>query len=1094
MTISARTTPFQFGDWLVNPASNSVRRGELQRQMEPRAMDVLQVLCREPGAVLSAEQLLDACWGGVPHGDNPVHKTIAQLRRVLDDSSQAPRYIETIRKRGYRAIADMVPDTATAAGSWTGEAPFRGLDAFEERHNAIFCGRDDAVAALSAAIARQVRAGCAMVLVLGPSGAGKTSLVRAGLLGPMASASGAAGIANACPLVLDCAELEDGDLARALGSVLLDAEHGGRRLFDNDSAAALGLRLQTSPETVIGRLAQSGGIHTVVFIDRIEALFRMAQVDDDARDAFFAMLGRLARSGSVLVLLACRNDFYPSLAGQQELMGLKGGGGHVDLLPPTPAEIARMVRQPAHAAGLRFSPGTMGRPALDEILCEAARAGRDTLPLLQYCLHELYRQRSAEGELDHAVYARLGGIEGAIGARAEQVLNGLGSAEIGALPQVLSLLVEVGDDASAASARHAPWAALADARARALVQALVDARLFVSDLRDGVPAFGIAHEALLRRWPRMADWIERHRQALQLRGRIARQAARWEAGGRARDLLLPRGIQVNQATALLSDGAVLPGSLEREFIGASLRRVRRGERLRLAVSVLVAALALLASLQSLAARRAQHAAEQHRTEAEGLMGYMLGEFVDTLRPLGRLDVLDSVSTRALAYLEADAGDDPGPAALVQRARALQVVSEVKIARADPAGALRALLLAQDILERQLRAAPRDAALLKSAGANTFWLGQIAFDRSDWAGARRHFGAYRDLADRLAAAAPDSRDGPVEQSYAHNSLGSVALESGQVELAAQEFARSVDLKTRAMARAPGDSGLAADLANSLSWQATARARMGDLDGAMRLYRREAALLEPLHREGSGNTLWSTRYAYALWHQGELQAALGQGVQAREDFARAADLLRAATARDPSNREVQAALWTVELSSGPLDGDRLEGRDPGGAREGLDALSALEPDNLNLARLSALAQVNAARHALADRRAREAARILEPALARLAGLHAAAPRDRSIAQTYAEALLLEADALHTGAEPAAASAAAVADACLQARALLERDAPGSRDYRVLAPWVRAHLCLGENAAVSRQIEQLERMQYRQPAYLRYLSTHLPEGAIQ
>lgn len=71
-------------------------------------MDVLLYLCRQHGQVLSAEQLLETCWGTTVYGDNPVHKVIAQLRKALGDSSAAPRYIETIRKRGYRAVGKSV--------------------------------------------------------------------------------------------------------------------------------------------------------------------------------------------------------------------------------------------------------------------------------------------------------------------------------------------------------------------------------------------------------------------------------------------------------------------------------------------------------------------------------------------------------------------------------------------------------------------------------------------------------------------------------------------------------------------------------------------------------------------------------------------------------------------------------------------------------------------------------------------------------------------------------------------------------------------------------------------------------------------------
>lgn len=97
---------FFFGDWQVSPQSNRLSRGNINRQLEPKAMEVLLYLCRHPGEVISSDDLLSACWPG-DTGDNPLHKTIAQLRRALDDSATQSRFIETIRRRGYRTLAQI---------------------------------------------------------------------------------------------------------------------------------------------------------------------------------------------------------------------------------------------------------------------------------------------------------------------------------------------------------------------------------------------------------------------------------------------------------------------------------------------------------------------------------------------------------------------------------------------------------------------------------------------------------------------------------------------------------------------------------------------------------------------------------------------------------------------------------------------------------------------------------------------------------------------------------------------------------------------------------------------------------------------------
>ncbi len=1077
------TSAFRFGDWLVTPASNSVHNGAEERQMEPRAMDVLVALTARPGEVIATEQLLTTCWGSNIGGDNPVHKTIAQLRKVLGDSSAAPRYIETIRKRGYRTVAELSHGHEATESSWLEETPFRGLAPFEERHSAVFFGRGDAANAVLRAIDLQRRAGSAMVLVLGPSGSGKTSLIRAGVLAKLLDGSATINLRIGNNLYFDCADLAETDLYRALGSVLLDAETpAGAALFERDSAASLATRLAADPDAVIARLqqsAQDGGAVTALFIDRFEALLRDTAIGDAERGNFIDLLDRLARSGAVLVLLACRNDFYPHLASIGALMALKATGGHIDVAAPSGAELAQMVRQPARAAGLHYGARAVDGAALDDELCAAARDRPDTLPLLQYCLEELYRQRTAEGELSFAVYQQLGGIDGAIGVRAEQVLTGLTAAQMAALPHVLSLLVQVAEDELAVTARPAPWSSLATPAAEELVKALVDARLFTSGLHAGTAVFGLVHEALLRRWPRVVAWVDSHRQSLQVRTRIAAGAARWDASGRSRDLLLPRGIQANQARLLRQDGALDLEPLSAAFIDASLYRVQRGETARIVLFAVMLGLALLALGLAIMARSAQREAEQHRTEAEGLMGFMLGDFVERLRPLGRLDLLDSVSNRAMTYL-ADGRHDASGAALAQRAKALQVLSEVKMARGDSAGAESALLLGRDILQRQLAAAPRDAALLKSAGANAFYLGQNHFDRSDWPAAQRFFTEYREFADRQAAATPGDPDGVTEQAYAHSSLGSAAFERGQIALAVDEFAKSVALKSALLLQAPANDTLAADLANTLSWQSTAQTKLGRLDEAMALSVRVTAILRRLHDKAPGNTPWKLSYAFALTHSADINKALGRTTQARTELAQATELLRAMVSRDPTNVDVQMQLDQTEVSLLSLNDEG----DPAAwatLQERIDKMALRYPARPRLARLAAQGRVSQSEMLQRRHQSAAAAAMLATALPALDGLRARLPADQSVNRVYVDAMLLRAD---TG------DAAAARLLCLRARETLGPNAAASNDHELLTRWVRTSICAGRGDQVSTQVKLLENMKYQEPRFIRYLATH-PTG---
>ena len=189
------------------------------------------------------------------------------------------------------------------------------------------------------------------------------------------------------------------------------------------------------------------------------------------------------------MVAACRNDFYPQLMAHGAFMQAKATGGHFDLMPPSRAEVAQMVRLPARAAGLSFGLCPQTSVSLDELLVEDAAYSPDALPLLQFTLQQLWQQRSPEGELSVATYRALGGgqggLEGVIAEQAERVLRQLTPVQQAGLPHVLSLLVVVGEDEAEAApvgGRLVLWRELRGAAQQELVQALVDARLLVTEL------------------------------------------------------------------------------------------------------------------------------------------------------------------------------------------------------------------------------------------------------------------------------------------------------------------------------------------------------------------------------------------------------------------------------------------------------------------------------------------------------------------------------------------------------------------------------------------------------------------------------------
>jgi YD repeat-containing protein len=496
---------------------------------------------------------------------------------------------------------------------WHG-SPFRGLERFDFEHALIFCGRTQAVAEAIEALSRQAEKGTPFLLVAGMSGAGKSSLVRAGLLpmlieprvieGDIAwrRAVLRPGDVPGAPLEsLATAVLADGALPELLTGGITGGELAAL-LGERPEAAlpTLSLALASAAQTRPGKPAEAARL--LLFVDQLDEIFTQANVTAETRNAFANALAVLARSGKVWVISTLRSDLFGRIADLPAAFAeLARGDGFYELRAPSPAEIGQMIRRPARMAGLVFERRPDTDEGLDDVLRDAAAAQPASLPLLQFALDELQKACGDGKVLTFAAYAALGGLEGALRRTAEATFAALSPAAQASLSAVLARLVQVRLDGALGQMR-APKAALeAIVGAKEFVDAFVDARLFVVDRgADGEPVVGVAHEALLREWPRVGAWIEDNRSFLNVRARIAAAQALWVAAERGAMYLLPRGRLLQEAESLLTAHRELLSAEEAAFIELSLARAareRRAQRLRWTAA---AVLALVAGAGALA--------------------------------------------------------------------------------------------------------------------------------------------------------------------------------------------------------------------------------------------------------------------------------------------------------------------------------------------------------------------------------------------------------------------------------------------------------------------------------------------------------------
>ncbi|EHR40934.1 winged helix-turn-helix domain-containing protein [Alishewanella jeotgali] len=838
---------FFFGEWQINPAANTLLKQKLQYQLEPKAMELLLLLCSHAGEVVTTDEIINRCWSRLDTGDNPLHKTLAQLRKALGDSATQPRYIETIRKRGYRAIAEVRfpvgQEQSVNELSWQQGSPFPGLQAYGARYASVFFGRGAQISTLLSRIAQQVKFGRAFCLLLGPSGSGKSSLVHAGVLPNLMQTGGYHGIEVLSYSSLDLADVAPRQLLLNLASTLLDWELQDEPVLTGYSAEQLAAALTATPELILNMLSQAlqngrqGLKRLALFVDRLEVLLSSPLFNETERSQFISLLEQLACSNSVLVLSACRNEFYPLLVNYPTLMAGKARGAHFDLAAPTRNDLLQMIRLPALAAGLGFDIDPDTAIPLDEILCSEAASNPDALPMLQYTLQQLYLQRSSDNKLQVATYKKLGGIEGAIGKNAEQAICTLTETEQASLPAVLSLLVTLREDEQSITSRTARFSQLNTDAERTLVQTLVEQRLFVSHLQQGEPCFSVAHEALLRRWPRATAWISEHHDSLRIKSRLQHLQQRWQVEQGNSAYLLAPGKPLQEALQLKRNPLFQLDTAELAFIEASAQKARQKRWLRHGTIAALCLLTVTAFAMSFKSYNAEQQAQQKRLAAENLLGFMVGEFADKLRSIGRMDLLDGISNKALEYFTdfSNSSTLQSTAAMLQHGQTLTAMGEVAYSRGKIDEASAALQAGRSQLEAALKLQPTNLELLKTLGANAFWLGQIQYDASNWQGTQHEFQRYYQYSELMYELAPDSLDAIMELSYATNSLGSLAIKQQQFAIARENFEESLRLKLLAQAKQPENTQLLADIADTRSWLASATLAEGNLLSAITIHK-------------------------------------------------------------------------------------------------------------------------------------------------------------------------------------------------------------------------------------------------------------------
>src|SRR5512132_4122480 len=491
-------------------------------------------------------------------------QTWVDLRSDLADPAQLHLLLTGLRGQAP-ADASAVPEAL---------CPYRGLLPFREEDAALFFGREEAIDTLVGKLRNHN-----LVTLVGRSGSGKSSVVSAGLIPALRRrADGRTWSIRSLrpgaeplhalvrlfdPPPLDLPPFEADQRVEQQVMILRTDDHAlGRRIRS---------LLATAEETGTDRL--------LLYVDQWEELWTQAQrnlaiePEQAERDVsqFINLMLEATRTSPCTVVLTVRADFYGEFLKHGSLAA-SVPPGQVNLGPLSREGLAAAIRKPAEALGLTVDPPLL-ETLVDEVCYDLGK-----LPLLEYALKETWRRREGQ-RLTLNAYGEAGGIDGAVAQRANQIFTSLSQAQQAAARRLFVSLVTPGEGREDTRA-SAVYPEQDDAIAAVINKfSAADARLLVTgeDAPSARRLVELSHEAMIREWDLLKNWIESNREALRRREHIRARLRQWEEQGRDSTLLLPPGLPLEEGRKLLADhGDVLIDEVQ-PYISASITANRARE-------------------------------------------------------------------------------------------------------------------------------------------------------------------------------------------------------------------------------------------------------------------------------------------------------------------------------------------------------------------------------------------------------------------------------------------------------------------------------------------------------------------------------------
>ena len=858
-------------------------------------------------------------------------------------------------------------------------SPFPGLAAFEADRERVFFGRD---LAIRQAIERLREAKTPFLLILGASGAGKSSLLRAGLM-PRLSRPGAIPEVDLFRPVVMTPEF---DPFAALAEALLVPEALGAELAGGRFADKLALTqaLRGDPATAVGLIGEaldkvaearreSAHFETprparlLLAVDQAERLF--AEAPKDA-DAFAALLQSLAGPAAYVVMVM-RADAYARFQASAPLLALRAAGATFDLMPPTPAELEDIVARPVAACEPKLAFGESDPPLASRLVADAK--GGDALPLLQMTLAGLYRAEEARGDgiLRAEDYK---GMAAAVTEAASTAMAHLGAGAREALAALVAgLVVDVALDPVTtqplpivAALDRAAFVSGRPERAK-LVDGFIEARLLTL---EGGGRVRPTHDALMRIWPEAAALVKELTALIRARHALAPLAQQWAeatTGDKTGHLQISAPLLAAGQQLMARFGEDLGAPLRPFIIEAEkadeTRRAGATRRRRMIFGATLGALVAMTGLAGAALWQWREALAQKATAVQA-KNEAVAEKAIALSARN-----DAIAQKALAdqskneaLEQKSAADRARNEALSQKATAernltlateaanslvFDVALKFREVSGVPASLIKSILQrALDLQQKLLGSGQSSPDLLRSEVGALAQTSGTLLSLGDTSGAL-------DAARKAAGVAQSSLDREPHDTVwqgilaiSDQMIGDVEVAQGQLAAALNSFRAAFAILDRLAKSDAGNVVWQGSLSVAYEKVGDVEVAQGQLGAALDSFRAEFAILDRLAKSDPGNVVWRRSLSVAYEKVGNVEVTQGKLAAALEAYRAEFATLDRLAKSDPGNSALQRSLsiayekiGTVEVAQGQLAAaldayrsefailDRLVKSDPG-----------------------------------------------------------------------------------------------------------------------------------------------------------------------